>query len=112
MAKTKTSQKRAKKFSLDDMPIVKMNEEGVAYSPTEQLRDKEFIAIALLDALMDGDLPAFKEIIKAHYEALNIDATLKKARLSRRTFYDAMSDKGNPSLQTVSKIMKGIRSAA
>jgi len=90
------------------MPIAKVKHQGKAYSPTEKLRDKEFTALAMLDALIDGDLPAFKQIIRAHYEALNIEATLKKAHLSKRTFYDAVSEKGNPSLETISKIMQGI----
>lgn len=109
MAKAKTLKKR-KSFSLDEMPIVsvKGGQKAKAYSPTEKLRDREFVMLALAQALYEGDDKAFKEILKAHYEAVNTAATLRKANVSKRTFYEALSAKGNPSLKTVAKIVHGL----
>lgn len=109
MAKTKTSKKRAT-FSLSDAPIVKLKDPkaSVAYSPTAILRDRGFTARALFDAFMAGDKQAFKEIVRNHYEAINTVQALKEAKLSHRTFYAALSEGGNPSLDTLMKIVRVI----
>ena len=43
--------------------------------------------------------------MKAHYEAVNTAAVLKKVGLSKRTFYEAISPRGNPRLDTVMKMV-------
>ena len=56
-------------------------------------------------------MKAFKEIVKTHYEAVNTAEVLRKAHLSKRTFYEAVSSKGNPTLSTVTRIIQGIASS-
>jgi DNA-binding phage protein len=112
MAKAKISRKQ-KPFSIEDMPIVKLRA-GVKtekHSPTEQLRDVEFTLRALTDAMLDGDHKAIKEIIRNHFEAINAAKVLKLARISKRTFYDAVSEKGNPSLKTLVQIVHAMKAA-
>ena len=110
MAKTKTSPKQ-KAFSLADMPIVKLRERGEVYSPTAKLRDVSFTMAALASALLDGDDQAIKEIIRNHFEAVNATKILKEAKISKRTFYDAVSADGNPSLHTLAQITRAMRLA-
>lgn len=78
------------------------------HDPLKNLSDPAFIAKALVQCILEGDEKSFKEILKSHYEAVNIKKGLKKVKLSERTFYNALSSKGNPSLRTVFKIFKGL----
>lgn len=109
MAKTKTYAKPVA-FSVEQMPIVKLKDPkaAVTYSPTAILRDRKFTARALFDAFQDGDKKAFMKIIRNHFEALNTAQALKEAKLKPRTFYAAISEDGNPSLDTLMKLMKVI----
>jgi DNA-binding phage protein len=111
MGKARTSKKRASKSPFDEMPVMKLAhpERAVSYSPSRTLRDLDFVMRAVWNALLDGDQKAFKEIIKAHYEAMNITQALKRAHLSPRTFYQAVSDEGNPSLSTIAKLVHGLK---
>ena len=61
---------------------------------------------------MRWDIEAAKDILKSHYEALDLEKTLEKVHMSRRTFYDALSPKGNPTAKTLAKIMSGLKQAA
>jgi probable addiction module antidote protein len=112
MAKAKTL-KRRKEFSLDILPVkrLKPGMKVQSHDPSRNLRDSRFIGEALMECLIDGDMDAFKEILKSHYEAVNTTAALKRAGLSKRTFYDALAPEGNPSLSTVMKIVAGLREA-
>nr|BFD69054.1 hypothetical protein HAGR004_40760 [Bdellovibrio sp. HAGR004]BFD69119.1 hypothetical protein HAGR004_41410 [Bdellovibrio sp. HAGR004] len=102
------SQKSFPVFEVSDEQMEKLVAKTKMHDPKENLLDQEFIAKALAECLLEGDEAAFKEILKAHYEAMNITIALKKSKLSQRTFFEALSPKGNPSLKTVFKIMKGL----
>ncbi len=113
MGKQKTLKKQ-KPFSLDDMEIVKLKK-GVKthpHDPGKMLRDVAFIKAAVMDALCDGDIEAAKEILKSHYEALDLEKTLERVDMSKRTFYDAVSPRGNPTVKTFAKIMSGLKRAS
>lgn len=115
MGNKKTSQKLKRKpqklspaFEVSEDQMAKLLARSTEHDPKTNLTDHEFIARALAECLLEGDESAFKEILKAHYEAMNITSALKKSKLSQRTFFEALSPKGNPSLKTVFKIMKGL----
>lgn len=113
MDKVKTSQKRGhsskKLLALEVRPnVLKKLKTLPKHYAGKKLSDPKFIAEALMQCLIEGDDKAFKEILKSHYEAVNITKALKKAHLSQRTFFEALSPKGNPSLKTVIKIIKGL----
>ena len=110
MGRTKISKKR-KAFSLDDMTPVKIKAgaKTTPSDPDKYLRNEAFIMEAVADALWSGDLKAVKEILKSHYEALDLEKTLKRADISRHTFYDALSESGNPTAKTLVKIMSGLK---
>jgi probable addiction module antidote protein len=78
------------------------------HEPGKVMRDASFVRAALNEALAEGDMEAFKEILRGHYEALNITQALEKANVSRRTYYEAVSPRGNPRLSTVMRLMKGL----
>lgn len=108
MDKKKTSKKR-KAFTVADMKEVDVKVKTFPHDPNENLRDPKFIIKALGECLVEHDIKAFKDILKAHYRVVDLDKTLKKAHLSKRTFFHALSDKGNPSIDTVSKIMSALK---
>ena len=105
MAKTKTS-KKPKAFSIDKMQPAKLKSgvKTTTHNPEQNLRDPDFIKAAIFDALWDGDIEAMKKIIKAHYEAVDLQETLARVDLKKRTFYEALSTKGNPRVETLAKI--------
>lgn len=105
MAKTKTL-KKPKVFSIDDMVPAKLKAsvKTTSVNPKETLSNPKFIAKALSEALLDGDTDAFKEILRAHYDAVNKSDLLKEIGMSQRTFYSALSEKGNPSLDVIAKL--------
>ncbi len=75
---------------------------------SEDLRDDEFCAMYLNTILEDYDsrlmLTAIKDIAKAR--GLKIEDLAKKAGLSRRVVYHALSPQGNPSLNTLLPLLK------
>lgn len=110
MAKAKTSKKR-KPFSINDLPITKIKSASkiTSHDPDKRLKKVDFIAKALIQSLWEGDMNAFKEIVKAHYESVNTSAVLRNVGLSKRTFYEAISSRGNPRLDTINRIIQGIK---
>lgn len=107
MGKKKTS-KKLKVLSVKD-PIfinLKPNIKTSSWKPSEEILDTESVKEALIEALIDGDTEAFKEILTAHLEAKIKTKAAKAHGLSERTMYEALSEKGNPSLNTIAKIVQ------
>jgi probable addiction module antidote protein len=106
MAKTKTS-KKPKGLSAGNPPIVKLKPgvKTTAWYPEKVIADPQRIIKALFQCLVDGDTEAFKEILQAHLEARNISKLAKDSGISRRTIYTALSKDGNPSLDTIAKLV-------
>jgi DNA-binding phage protein len=80
----------------------------VSYSPRSQLLDKEFMALALWMCIIEYDMDSFKEILGAHLDIVNKEKMAKKAGISKRTLFRMISPEGNPTLESVSRIMKQI----
>ncbi len=112
MGKTKIS-KKPKAFSIEKMESAKIKSgiKTTSHNPDKNLQDPEFIKAAIFETLWDGDINAMKEIIKAHYESVNLQETLDRVDLKKRTFYEALSRKGNPRVETLSKILSGLKKA-
>jgi probable addiction module antidote protein len=106
MAKIKTSRK-PRNSSVDDTPIVKLKPEikTTAWHPSKEMADSQKVIRGLFQSLVDGDTNAFKEILQAHLEAINISKLAKESGISRRTIYAALSKEGNPSLDTIAKLV-------
>lgn len=107
MAKKQTSKKQ--KASLAKAPVfvkLKPNIKTSAWTPTAEILDVDSIKDTLIQALIEGDAEAFKEILTAHLEAKVKTKAAKEFGLSERTMYEALSEKGNPSLSTLTKIVQ------
>ena len=112
MAKAKTSRKRA--FSFDDIPALKLkNRVGLReYDPTVTLRDRKFIVQALVEALLDGDEEAFKEILAGHLAVIHKESFYKNAGISRRTLFRMIASEGNPTLASIARVVRAIGKTA
>ena len=109
MDKTKTSKGRKKRAKKS---IVINGVELLHHDPSLIFKQHKEIKIALSEALMDGDKEAFVEILSGYVRAHNILEVCRRTGLSRTVVYEAISDNGNPSLDTLCKIMTSFSSAA
>ena len=109
MAKTKTS-KKPKAFSADKAfsKGVKPGVVVIPHDPSVKLRDIDFIAAALIEALFDGDMEAFKEILHAHLDARKVVGRI----LPKQTYYDALKPGTNPSAKTLFKMVGSLFEAS
>lgn len=107
MGKKKILKKR--KASSAKQPLCATLKAGVkthAWNPTEELLNEDNLSKSLFETLKQGDTEAFKEILTAHLEAKIKTKEAKAHGLSERTMYEALSEKGNPSLNTIAKIVQ------
>lgn len=109
MDKTKTSGKRKKQ---PKKSMVINGVELISHDPSWIFKKHKEIKIALSEALMDGDKEAFVEILSGYIRAHNILEVCRRTGLSRTVVYEAISDKGNPSLDTLCRIMTSFNKAA
>jgi probable addiction module antidote protein len=109
MAKTKTLKKQKKSSPKAKEPQYLKLKAGVkthSWNPTNELLDEDNLRASLFDALKQGDTEAFKEILTGHLEAKIKSKSAQAHGLSARTMYEALSEKGNPSLKTIAKIVQ------
>jgi probable addiction module antidote protein len=73
----------------------------------ELLRDPENAAIYLAECLEDGDIELFQEALRhvAKVQEGGVSAVAQHAQLNRENLYRALSKKGKPQLETVSKML-------
>lgn len=76
----------------------------------DDLRDPEFAALLLTDALTGEDAPAtfllaLRRIVKAR---ANMSEVAREMKASRSSLYKALSEKGNPELGTVLDVLDAI----
>ena len=109
MAKPKTLKGRKKSPSKS---IVNNGVRAVPHDPNTIFRNHKEIKEALTESLMDGDKEAFVEILAGYVRAHNILEVCRRTGLSRTVVYEAISEDGNPSLDTLCKIMTSFKKAA
>ncbi len=73
----------------------------------EVLKDPEQAALYLEEILADGDVDLFKEALKdvAAARVGNMTTLAKKTHLAREALYTSLSKKGNPRLDTLTKVL-------
>lgn len=105
MVKTKTSKKR--EFCLDDIPVrqLKKGVKTIPFKASEELKNPKFIAEVLTQCLLDGDVDSFKEVLSAHLSVVKKDSFYKKAGVSRRTLFRMLSPDGNPTLDSIARVV-------
>ena len=77
------------------------------FGQLEVLKDPEQAALYLEKILADGDIDLFKEALKdvAAARVGNMTTLAKKTRLARESLYTSLSRKGNPRLDTLTKVL-------
>jgi probable addiction module antidote protein len=75
-----------------------------------QLKDPESAALYLEEALAAGDADAFKLALRNVAEARlgGMSALSERAKLNREALYRSLSKSGNPTLETLTKIMHAL----
>lgn len=113
MGKAKTSRKPKASYPLGMKPLKVPSLKNVeTHSPSEWLADAKNIKGAIMECLQDNDYESLKEILKAHYEAMEYQNALKAAKVPRRTFHHALSDEGNPTAKTLISLISGVLKTA
>ena len=116
MAKTKTSELRerssrntkSKPFHIDSFKGIELKD-GVHltnHDPRIRLRNRKLVLKALLEALLDGDHEAFKEILRGHLETMNKDRLAASSGVARTTLFRMLSPNSNPTLKNVAKVFR------
>lgn len=84
----------------------------ISHDPSKIFKNHTEIKKALFESLMDGDKEAFIEILSGYVRAHNILQVCKQTGLSRTVVYEAIREDGNPSLETLCKIMVSFKKAS
>lgn len=76
----------------------------------ESLKDVEFAKAYLNEALNDTDQRVFLNALKNVMEAQggSLSAIARKTKLNRENLYRMMSDKGNPELKSIIKLLNAV----
>ncbi len=74
------------------------------HDPSKSFSDKKKVSLALSEAMLEGDIEAVQDILYGFLSHQNKKELAEKTKLSRSSIYNAM--KGNPSLETLLKILK------
>ena len=105
MGKAKTSGKQKKSLTRLKAPLLKV------HNPFDkQLADAELIKRSVLQALVDGDIEAVRDLLIAHLRTVNKSKLAAKTKLGRQTIYDLIDrDKEfNPSIKTLTTILDNL----
>lgn len=86
--------------------------ELIKHDPSRIFKNHKKIQKALSEALIDGDKEAFVEILSSYVKAHNVLEVCRRTGLSRTVVYEAISENGNPSLDTLCKIMTSFQKVA
>lgn len=73
----------------------------------QRLQDEEYAADYLSEAINDEEavfLLALRDVVEAH----RMSRVARKSKLSRETLYRTLSEKGNPTLRTLSSVLDAI----
>jgi probable addiction module antidote protein len=117
MGKIQTSKKREKSLKNTSKASsgklrLKPSAKIYDYSAASELRNPQFIAAAIADALMDGDAEAVREILFAHLKQVHKDNFFKDAGISRRAMFKLMKPNANPTLESLAKVCKALAKVA
>lgn len=106
MSKRSKSKKPAE--WLDEMPIVKAAP-GVKtkkFDAADELRDPDLVAVAFFEALQEGDIDGALEIIEGFVMASDKVELARRTGLAPSTIYNTFSEGSNPTLKTLSRLLK------
>jgi probable addiction module antidote protein len=78
------------------------------FSPSERLKNKAFVAQALIECLQEGDAQAFKEILRSYLEVVNKSRFAAETHIPERTLYRMVSEDGNPTLDNIARVVHAL----
>ena len=84
--------------------------EPLATTRAKMLEDPELAALYLEEALAAGDMAAFKVALRNIADARlgGMTALAERAALERTALYRSLSPRGNPTLETLKRIMDAL----
>ncbi len=82
------------------------------YNAKATFSDDELVYDALIQSLRDGDAQAFKEILAAYLRVTNKEKFSARSNIPKRTLFRILSPKGNPTLESIAKIVHALAKAA
>ena len=102
MGKAKTSSKLKKSLAKSKAPLLEVHD---PYS--KELANGAAIKQAVLQALVDGDIEAVRDLLIAHLRTVNKSKLATKTKLGRQTIYDLIDTEKefNPSVKTLTTIL-------
>ena len=105
MGKVKTSSKLKKSLTKPKTHSLEVHD---PYS--KKLLNVKVIKKAVLEALIDGDLEAVRDLLVAHLRTVNKSKLALKTKLGRQTIYDLIDDEKefNPSVKTLTSILDNL----
>lgn len=76
----------------------------------KKLADVQLIKRSVLQALVDGDIEAVRDLLIAHLRTVNKSKLAAKTKLGRQTIYDLidMDKEFNPSVKTLTTILNNL----
>ena len=87
---------------------LKTNTKVKDHKATDRLKDKRYVAAALIQCLQDGDVAAFKEILRSFLDVVNKSSFAQKTEIPERTLYRMVSDSGNPTLDNIARVVHAL----
>ncbi len=85
------------------------NKKGIkAFYTSKKLKNKKYVQKVLFDCFIHNDMDGFKEVLCAHLDLVNKDKVIKRAGISKTTFYRTLSKDSNPTMKNISKLLKVI----
>ena len=108
MAKKRTSKKQD--FLFENMPAFELKSDAKVkdYKASDRLKNRRYVADALIQCLQDGDSSAFKEILGSYLDVVNKSSFAKKTHIPERTLYRMVSDEGNPTLDNIARVVHAL----
>lgn len=109
-ATSKRLKKSAKESTLINGIELTKHEPSTIFKNHKEI--KKALTEALTEALMEGDKEAFVDILSSYIRVHNILQVCRRTGLSRTVVYEAIGKNGNPSLETLCKIMSSFKKVA
>lgn len=75
---------------------------------SERLKDKGYVAKALIQCLQDGDADAFKEILRSYLDVVNKAKFALQTHIPERTLYRMVTKDGNPTLENIARVVHAL----
>ena len=111
MAKVETSRKRERSLNIIEPVRLKSRKGLQSFRAEDYLSNRNAVASALMECLMSGDPDGFKEILSAYLLVANKVAFAKKAGIPERTLFRMLTPKGNPTLESISRVFGALGNA-